>query len=122
MRIAYGNFIQGLVRSDSAITMAGSEAVTLSKAINPKILEILGITHCICWGKHVFDYVTTSTGLKVLQHEDLNKRGFAYRLTKNEKGHRMHVLKTFHPSMPSFGYKNIKTQNILSDFLLKQNP
>ncbi len=121
-RIAYANFIQGLVKSDNALTMADSDSIALSKAINHQIIEILGITHCICWGKPVFEYVTTSLGFNVRDDECLNKRGFAYRLNENEKGHRMHVLKTFHPSMPGFGYKDSRTQNILSDFLSKENP
>jgi|SRR5437762_10417292 len=92
-RIAYGNFIQGLIKSDSALGTADSDAITRSKAINRKILEILGITHCICWGKNVFDYVTTLEGFDTLQHEDLNKGGFGYSLIEHETGRRMHVLK-----------------------------
>ena len=121
-RIAYGNFIQGLVKSNSALATADWDTVTRSKAINRPILEILGITHCICWGKNVFDYITTSEGFDTLQHEDLNKGGFAQSLIENEQGHKMRVLKIYHPSMPSFGHKTTETHSILSTFLSTPNP
>ena len=121
-RIAYGNFIQDLVQSERALATADADIVARSNSINRQFLEILAITHCICWGKNVFQYVTTLDGYKTLQHEDLNKLGFAYALVENDRGSRMHVLKVHHPSMPNFDRYSSETQNILSNFLAKSTP
>ena len=122
-RIAHLNFIQDLVKSERAFAIATPEQVSRSKAINRQFLEILGITHCICWGGHVFQYVTGMDGYKILEHEKRDKKGFAYARVENNRGSKMHVLKVHHPCNPQgFGPFSSKTHDILSDFLAKPNP
>lgn len=120
--IAYGNFIQGLVRSDTAIATAESGLIADSKAINLQLLKILEITHCICWGKKVFNYVESLEGYITVESEDLQRSGFGYSVVESEEKRRMRVLKIYHPSMPRFGHKSVATHAIFSDFLSKPNP
>ena len=121
-RIAYVNFIQGLVKSETPLTPVEASQIAQSKTINKQLLEILGITHCICWGGPVFDHVTTLDGFSVVKTEDLLQKSFSYSLIQNEHGRRMHVLKIFHPSMPQ-GFKPYSptTQDIIAAFLKKPN-
>ena len=122
-RIAYGNFIQALVKNENQCATAVPEDIHRSKVINQQILKTLGITHCICWGKPVFEYVTTMDGYQVLKSENLSKPSFGYALVQNESGSRMHLLKVHHPCRPQgFGPFTAKTHNILAEFLAKPNP
>lgn len=117
-RISHINFIQGLVESPVALTLARPEQIRQSIQINERILEVLGITHVICWGDHVFDYVMRMDGITVLRSQQFNQRGFSQRLIKNKLGRQVQVLKVFHPSMPG-GFKpySPEIQQILADFL-----
>lgn len=121
-RIAWINFVQGMVQSERARTLAKPEQVERSKRINREILEILQITHCICWGKPVFEYVSAIEGNRVLTNENLDQAGFGYRLIQNGRGRRMHLLKVYHPSMPRYKPYSSKTQDIVTAFLARPNP
>ena len=116
--ISYGNFIQGLVKSDSQIAQADASLVAESKRINKEILGILGITHCICWGTPVFDYVKSIPGLTAESEKSHEQKGFGYCLVRRDATHPVHVLKIHHPSMPNFKAYSAETQKIISDFLL----
>lgn len=116
-RIAYINYIQGLVQSETQITTAPNADVERSKAVNKRILDVLGITHCICWGGHVFNYIASTPGLTVTASEDVGLGGFGYRQIRDESGRPMHLLKVYHPSMPSFSPFSEETQNTIADFL-----
>jgi len=115
--ISYGNFIQGLVKSDSQMAQADSALVVESKRINKEILGILGITHCICWGAPVFDYVKAIPGWTAENEKSYEQRGFGYCLVRRDSAAPMHVLKIHHPSMPNFKAYSAETQQIISDFL-----
>lgn len=120
-RISYINFIQGLVPGESQMTTAEPEHVDRSKQINRRILEILNTSHCICWGKHVFNHVTTLDGWTVLERQNLELSGFGYGLIQHKDGRKIHVLKVFHPAMPGFYATSHKTHKIFSDFLALPN-
>lgn len=93
-------------------------AVAESKRFNKEILEILGITHCICWGTPVFDYVKAIPGWTAESEKSHEQKGFGYCLVRRDSTHLMHVLKIHHPSMPNFRPYSAETQQIISDFLL----
>ncbi len=118
--ISYGNFIQGLVMSDSQIALADSDLVIKSKVINQQILDILNITHCICWGAPVFDYVRSLPGWAVEDQVSYEQRGFGYCRVLRTATIPVHVLKIHHPSMPNFRPYSAETQKIISDFLLRE--
>lgn len=116
-RIAYLNFIQDLVKSDKALAHAEPEQIELSINVNREILRILGITHCICWGRPTYQYVC-KTGFKVLSEKnDLGKSGFSSCVIDVGGGKTMQCLRIFHPSMPGFGSLKEKTHSIISSFL-----
>ena len=52
--IAYLNFIQDVVKSETAMAQADPQQVELSQRVNREILRILAATHCICWGKPTY--------------------------------------------------------------------
>ena len=117
-RIAYLNFIQDLVKSDQARANADSQQVELSKKVNSEILKVLGITHCICWGKPTYEYVCSITGFnKVLPDKYEGKSGFSSCVIDVGGGKTMQCLKIHHPSMPGFGPFSDTTQSIISRFL-----
>ena len=115
--IAYANFIQGVVRTATVCTTATDTMVQQSKLINRKILDILDLTHCICWGSHVFNYITTLDGVEMRDLKPFSRKGFAYAALRDGCGRQMHVLKVYHPCMPGF-YGNLQgTHEIIRDFL-----
>jgi hypothetical protein len=89
-KISYINFIQGLVKSDEQIAMAEPEQIELSKKVNREILNALGITHCICWGKPVYEYVRGMTGFKTISETVLEKSGFSSCSIDTGDGRMMH--------------------------------
>jgi hypothetical protein len=103
-RIAFINFIQELVKSEKQIAQAGPEQVERSKAVNREILNVLGVTHCICWGKSVYEYVRGIEGFKPIPETETQyrKKGFASCTIDVGAGKQMRCLKIFHPSMPGF--------------------
>ena len=116
--IAYLNFIQELVKSDSAMAHATEEQIERSKKVNHEILRILGITHCICWGKHTYQYVCSLEGFKVLGEKELGKTGFSSCILEVGGGRTMQCLRIYHPSMPGgFDPLSETTQSIISRFL-----
>lgn len=116
-RIAYINFTQDLVVNEKQCANPLPEQVRRSKLINQEILKILGITHCICWGKEVYANVRNMNGFKILSEKDEGKTGFASCSIDLGEGKTMRCLKTFHPSMPGFGCRTETTHSIISRFL-----
>jgi hypothetical protein len=122
-KISYINFIQGLVKSEAKSVIAPEAQIELSKKVNREILKNLGITHCICWGKEVYEYVRSLTGFETVSETALEKSGFSSRSIDVGDGRIMHCLRVFHPSMPSFGSFSPTTHLIISRFLnLELNP
>jgi hypothetical protein len=117
--IAYLNFIQGLVRSEKQLAIATSEQVKMSQRINREYLRILNITHCICWGKPTYEYVTTMQDFRILSEQPEGKKGFSSCLVQANGGQHMHILRVFHPSMPSFAPNSESTHKIISGFLAR---
>jgi len=116
--IAYLNFIQGLVKSESPMATPSSELVEISKAVNREYLRILRITHCICWGKPTYQNVKSLDGYEVISEQNEGKRGFSSCVVDTGFGNTMHVLRIFHPSMPQgFAPYSEVTQGIISRFL-----
>lgn len=114
--IAYTNFIDGLVNGLSHInTSKTQEQIERSKRINLEILKIMGMTHCICWGKQVFGHVC-GYSVKPIKEEKLEK-GFSKTQITLDNNQIINVLKIFHPSMPSFRHLHKNTHKIFSDFL-----
>lgn len=122
--IAHINYINGLVLSDSQNNAKiDSQLLKNSLEINNEILEILDITHIVCWGKNVFNYITQQEKVQILESwdnfdriEGLNKsKGYGYaKIILN--GKEIHILKTFHPSMPSFRQYHENTHKIFNWF------
>ena len=116
-RIAYLNFIQAVVKSDNALTLAEPEQIERSKIVNREILRILDITHCICWGKPTYEYVRSMTGFKCSNDTNLGKSGFSSSIIDVGAGKMMQCLRIYHPSMPGFGPLSKETHSIISSFL-----
>ncbi len=117
-QIAYLNFIQDLVKSDRAIARAEPEQVEVSKGVNLQILRILDISHCICWGKPVYDYVRLMKGFKVHSEKDEGQSGFSSCVIDIGGGKVMRCLRVFHPSQPGwFNPFSDATHSIISGFL-----
>jgi hypothetical protein len=123
-KISYMNFIQGLVKSEAKSIIAPESQIELSKKVNREILNILGITHCICWGKPVYEYVRSLTGFNPVPETNLEKSGFSSCSIDVGDGRIMQCLRVFHPCMPQgFGPFSEETHSIISDFLkLELNP
>ncbi len=121
-KISYVNYINDIVKSKGSINVdVGQELINKSNNINKELLDILNITHCVCWGKDVFKYLTNLDIYEVIESYKLPRKGFEYaKLRNTEKGTIIHSLKIFHPSMPSFGVYNKETQKILEDFYKKE--
>lgn len=117
--IAYLNFIQDLVNSEKQMTNATWEQAQASQRINREYLRILNITHCICWGKPTYEYVQTMQGFRILSEKSEGKNGFSSCLVETNSGQHMHILRVFHPSMPSFAPNSERTHGIISDFLAR---
>ena len=116
-RIGYINYIQDLVKSEFQSAIATPAQIEISKSINMGILAILKPTHCICWGKHVFNYLKQTKGFQI-EHADNNiRKGFATTTLTTADGHKMQILKVYHPSMPGFSPYSTETRNIISSFL-----
>jgi len=117
-KIAFVNFINGLVKSNGQINAKGSkEDIERSKRINNEILKILEPTHCVCWGKDVYGYLLTLDDFELIEEKKVKKKGFGYALIKNKNNsHRIHVLKAHHPSMPGFSQLKDKTHKIFEWF------
>jgi hypothetical protein len=117
-KIAYLNFIQDLVKSDTQTALAEPHQIDLSKRVNRAILRILDITHCICWGKPTYEYVKYMEGFRVISEFSLGKRGFSSCTIDVGEGRLMHCLRTYHASMP-FGFHPLSesTHMIFARFL-----
>lgn len=116
-KIAYLNFIQDLVESKKQIVNAASHQIAMSQRINKQILKILQITHCICWGKQVYQHLLRIEGFRVLVDDSFPQRGFGRGLIETDEGKKISVLKIYHPSMPRFRYRSPETQRIISEFI-----
>jgi hypothetical protein len=123
--ISYTNYINDLVPSNQANNIAVNPSlINLSTKINNEIYRILETTHIFCWGKNVFNYIINQENTKILEQtkllteENISKQGFEYAkvLINNQE---IHLLKTFHPSMPKFGHKKENTHKIINWFLKK---
>ena len=122
-RISFTNYINDLVKSETANNVTiDPKLLKISSEINTKLLLILDVTHIICWGKNVFNYIMALDDVKILERHNLKeidglvfRNGFEYSKIQF-KGKEIHILKTFHPSMPSFGHKNDNTHNIFNWF------
>jgi len=119
-RISYINYIQGVVPSERQMANAPNHQVEMSQEINRQFLSILGVTHCICWGKHVYDYLMSTKAHKVLEEKKAAIGGFATAVLESEPGRFIRLLKTYHPSMPSFRPYSAQTQTIISEFLREE--
>jgi len=116
-RIAYLNFIQELVLSDSQMANATQEQIESSKHINRDILKILKITHCICWGSPTYNYVKGINNFSLKSETDEGKRGFSSCILNTDLGYDLNVLRIHHPSMPNFDAYSEYTQRIISKFI-----
>jgi hypothetical protein len=112
------NYINDLVKAEQPVNaQIPKDLINKSNEVNYRFLDILNITHCVCWGKDVFNYLGNSNNFRVIEGSGYNKKGFGYMKVENvNNGKRMHVLKIFHPSMPGFGHFNDDTQEILRSF------
>lgn len=115
--IAYLNFIQELVKSNSQLAIASEEQVVLSKAVNKEYLDILQISHCICWGRPTYEYVKSISGYTVLSEEYAGKDGFSSCVIDSGSGRKMLLLRVYHPSMPGFDPYSKDTQKIIANFV-----
>ncbi len=117
-QIAYLNFIQDLVKSEEPMANATWEQAEMSKRINRKILKILKITHCICWGKPTYEHVRSISGYIAGTDKPEQKRGFSSCVVDAGDGHSFQILRIFHPSMPQgLAPYSETTQKIIADFL-----
>ncbi len=115
-QIAYVNFIQDVVVSDTHLTVGTPEQIRVSKAINKEILNILKVTHCIAWGKPTYEYLKHIEGYTVKSERSEGKKGFSSCVI-DAVDFEFKLLKVFHPSMPSFSPFSAKTHQIISAFL-----
>jgi hypothetical protein len=116
-RIGYLNFIQDIVKSENALARAEPAQVDQSKRVNREILRILGITHCVCWGKPTYEYVRSMTDYRVVSEKCEERSGFSSCLIDVGGGKTMRCLRIYHPSMPGFGPFSDATHFIISRFL-----
>lgn len=117
-KIAYNNFIDGLVKTNSKTNVyIPQEQIERSIKINLEVLKILNITHCICWGKEVFNYVCKYTSIPI--KEEKLATGFGRCKIQLETGEEIKLLKIYHPSMPSFRHLHKSTHEIFEDFFMK---
>ena len=123
-KISYTNYINDLVSSDNANNInVNSDLVNKSHLINNELIKILDATHIVCWGKNVFNYIISQPEIIISERISnfgeiaglQNKKGFEYVKIKTESKE-IHVLKVFHPSMPSFGVNNKDTHSIMNWF------
>ena len=98
------------------MTNANKEQIEKSILINEEIFSILGITHCICWGKQVYNHIRSSKNTKMVSEEIVYKKGFA-KCDLKLNGLPIKLLKVFHPSMPGFGISSESTYEIIRSFL-----
>ena len=116
-KISYLNFIQDSVKSENQLANATSDQILKSQKINQHVLDILEITHCICWGKQVYQHILAMDGNKIIKEEKLRLRGFSRATIQLKAGRIIKILKVFHPSMPSFKPYSEETQKTLSEFI-----
>lgn len=116
-KFAYLNYIQDLVVGDSQRVNATPEQHDLSRSVNRDYLNILDITHCVCWGSQVFNSLKAIDGYIVESERSEGMRGFSSAVIIRPGGKRMNVLRIFHPSMPT-GFKPFseQTHKLLNDF------
>lgn len=115
-QIAWINFIQDAVKSDKPLALAETEQIQRSIEINREILKILGVTHCICWGKPTYEYVKSIPEFRMLSEKSEGRAGFASCVIEANDGRQIHCLKTYHPSMPGFSPFSEVTHQIFSTF------
>lgn len=122
--ISYANYINDLVPSDNPVNVIiETKLLERSHSINREIFKVLNTSHIVCWGKQVFNHILSQPDVKIISRvsnfctiEGLNhKKGFEYAQISlgNQK---IHLLKIFHPSMPSFGHKKKETHKIFDWF------
>lgn len=116
--IAYINFINDFVKTKNHNNaFVPKDLKEKSIRVNNEYLQILNITHCICWGGPVLDYMKRLPDFKVVKNQKMDKKGFELMWLENEKSdQKIKVLKVFHPSMPSFGIYKKSTHQIFEDF------
>jgi uracil-DNA glycosylase len=123
-KISYINYINDIVPSNRANNVTvETELIQKSHHINKEFIKILDTTHIVCWGKQVFNYLLSQPDITIKEriknfekNEGLkNRKGFEYVKIELD-GKTIHILKVFHPSMPSFGQYNVGTQNIMNWF------
>lgn len=85
--------------------------------MNRDYLEILGVTHCVCWGSQVYNSLKAIEGYVVKSEHPEGVKGFSSAVITRPGGKEMHVLRVFHPSMPT-GFKafSSQTHQILQGF------
>jgi len=112
--ITYTNFINGLVKSETQNNAKISEEQRKeSITIQNEIIQILNSTHCIAWGKNVFEHILEFPDFEVIETKKIDKIGFGYVKIQNKINlNTINVLKVFHPSMPSFGQLKSETHDI----------
>lgn len=117
-RISYTNYINDFVISDGKTNLEiPFVQLERSRIIHEKQVEILDPTHIVCWGKEVFSYIVSNRRYQISELKSLPKNGFGYALVKDAvTKKKIHVLKTFHPSMPGFGVYHPDTHQIFDWF------
>lgn len=117
-KISYTNYINDFViTAEKTNVQIPADQVARSKKIFERQLEILKPTHIVCWGKEVFDHIISNPRFTVSNSKSLVKSGFGYCfITDINTGMKVHLLKTFHPSMPGFGTYSDETHKIFAWF------
>ncbi len=115
--ISYVNFIQDIVVSEVQNALATPEQIEISKRIAVDLFEVLDVTHCICWGAHVTDYILSTEGTTDVKFSPLPRAGFGFGTFKTTTGRQVEILKVYHPGMPSFGCYSKQTQSLISSFM-----
>ena len=117
-KISYTNYINDFVITDGKTNVSiPPDQLERSRIIHERQLEILKPTYIVCWGKEVFGYHINNPRYEVVKSESLNKNGFGYAFVRDQTtGNMIHLLKTFHPSMPGFGVYNDDTHKLFQWF------
>lgn len=115
-RISYTNFIDGLVNTDKKTGVyIPQNQIEKSKKINQQILQNLDITHCICWGREVYNYVCQYSQTPINETE--LAKGFSSCQITLPNNQNIKLLKIYHPSMPSFRHLSKETHEVFGEFL-----
>ena len=118
-KIAYLNYIQDLVIGENKNANATAEQHEISRQVNHDFLEILNVTHCICWGSQVFNSLKSIDGFAVESERSEGMKGFSSAIIRRPNGKKMNCLKVFHPSMPGYKPFSESTHKIFEDFLTR---